>query len=354
MKEKLQEQAYWLLLLFESGLPKSATSAIIASWCQQAGRTLQEFFMADPRVWSDTCQLDAAMIAKLEKICPNTPALYSKQLALLEQLAHDHIAMLTLLDDNYPKALSTLLPANQKPPLLFYCGDLEILNFPTIAIIGSRHANEESLMFTREVAQCLTEQGANVISGYARGVDQAAFRGATTSFGNTTVVLPYGVRQLSRSQLQQLQPKIETGNVLLLSQFHPKAHWTVGRAMERNVVVTGLAQVVIVAESNMQGGTWAGANGALQQNRLVYVRQGNPPASLPGNQALIERGGYPLVWSPGAYTDGIPLLEDAMNLLLAEGNIQVAEKWTYTRGAAAGNVFPMIKENESANAYNHP
>ena len=338
MKEKLQEQAYWLLLLFESGLPKSAVNAIISNWCQQAGRTLEEFFTADPRVWSDICQLEAAMIARLETVRANNPDLYSKQLALLEQLAHDRIAIVTLLDDKYPNALNTLLPANQKPPVLFYSGDLEILNFPTIAIIGSRHANQESLLFTREVAQCLTEQGANVISGYARGVDQAAFKGATTSFGNTTVVLPYGVRQLTRSQLQQLQPKIETGNVLLVSQFHPKACWTVGRAMERNIVVTGLAQVVIVAESNMQGGTWAGANGALQQNRLVYVRQGNPPASLPGNQALIERGGHPLVWSPGAYTDGIPLLEDAMNLLLAEGNIQVAEKWASTRRTTTGNL----------------
>lgn len=354
MKEKLQEQAYWLLLVFESALPKGVINAIIVSWCQQAGRTLQEFFVADPRAWSDICQLEASMIAKLERVRFNNPDLYSKQLALLEQLAHDRIAMLTLLDDNYPSALNILLPAHQKPPVLFYCGDLEILNFPTIAIIGSRHANEESLVFTREVAQCLTEQGANVISGYARGVDQAAFKGASSSFGNTTVVLPYGVRQLTRSQLQQLQPKIETGNVLLLSQFHPKACWTVGRAMERNVVVTGLAQVVIVAESNMQGGTWAGANGALQQNRLVYVRQGNPPASLPGNQALIERGACPLIWSPGAYTDGVPLLEDAMNLLLVEGNIQVAEKWASTRGAAAGNVFPMIKENGISNAYNHP
>ena len=123
--------------------------------------------------------------------------------------------------------------------------------------------------------------------------------------------------------------------------------------MERNFVVTGLAQVVIVAESNLQGGTWAGANGALQQGRLVYVRQGEPPASLPGNKALIERGGRPITWSAGAYTDGIPLLEDAMNLLLEEGNIRAAEKWAYTRGAAAGNVFPMIKENESVNAYNH-
>ena len=338
MKEKLQEQVYWLLLVFESGLPKGVINDIIVTWCRQSGRSLQEFFSAEPQEWSDICQLDASMIAKLERVRTNNSANCSKQLALLEQLAQDRIQIVTLLDDNYPSSLNILLPPDQRPPVLFYCGDLEILNFPTIAIIGSRHANEESLVFTREVAQCLAEQGANVISGYAHGVDQAAFKGATSSFGNTTVVLPQGIRRLTRTQLQKLQLKIESGNVLLLSQFHPDASWTVSRAMERNLVVTGLAQVVIVAESNLQGGTWAGAIGALQQERLVYVRQGEPPSSLPGNEALIERGGRPIVWSAGAYTDGIPLLEDAMNLLLEEGNIKVAEKWASTRRTATGNL----------------
>jgi DNA protecting protein DprA len=338
MKEKLQEQVYWLLLAFESGLPKRVINDIIVTWCRQSGRSLQEFFSAEPQEWSDICQLDASRIAKLERVRTNDSGTSSKQLALLEQLAHDRIQIVTLLDDNYPNSLNTLLPPDQRPPVLFYCGDLEILNFPTIAIIGSRHANEESLVFTREVAQCLAEQGANVISGYAHGVDQAAFKGATSSFGNTTVVLPQGIRRLTRTQLQKLQLKIESGNVLLLSQFHPEASWTVGRAMERNFVVTGLAQVVIVAESNLQGGTWAGANGALQQERLVYVRQGEPPSSLPGNKALIERGGRPIVWSAGAYTDGIPLLEDAMNLLLEEGNIKPVEKWASTRRTATGNL----------------
>ncbi len=65
--------------------------------------------------------------------------------------------------------------------------------------------------------------------------------------------------------MRDLRPRIEAGNVLLLSQFHPDAPWVVSRAMERNKVVTGLAQVVIVAEADTKGGTWEGANGALKQ-----------------------------------------------------------------------------------------
>lgn len=95
--------------------------------------------------------------------------------------------------------------------------------------------------------------------------------------------------------MRSLLPKIEASKVLVLSQFHPDAPWFVSRAMERNRAVTGLAQVVIVAESDKQGGTWDGANGALGQRRPLYVRQADDVA-LPGNKALIELGGIPLPW----------------------------------------------------------
>jgi predicted Rossmann fold nucleotide-binding protein DprA/Smf involved in DNA uptake len=100
---------------------------------------------------------------------------------------------------------------------------------------------------------------------------------------------------LSGIKMRALLPKIESGKVLLLSQFHPDAPWVVSRAMERNKVVTGLAQVVVVAESDTKGGTWDGANGALTQKRPLYVCQVEAQ-TLPGNAALIQRGGHPLPW----------------------------------------------------------
>ncbi len=143
----------------------------------------------------------------------------------------------------------------------------------------------------------MAEKGANIISGNARGVDRAAFEGATsTDNGHTTVVLPHGIRKLSGVQMRNLVPKIEAGNVFLMSQFHPDAPWVVSRAMERNKVVTGLAQVVIVAEADIKGGTWEGANGALKQGRPLYVRQTVSSPLLAGNDALIDLGGLPLPW----------------------------------------------------------
>jgi predicted Rossmann fold nucleotide-binding protein DprA/Smf involved in DNA uptake len=128
-------------------------------------------------------------------------------------------------------------------------------------------------------------------------------------------VLSHGIRKLSGVQWRALLGKIEAGKVLLLSQFHPDAQWVVSRAMERNKVVTGLAQIVIVAESDVQGGTWAGATGALYQNRPLYVRDTASSASLPGNNALIELGGHPLPWPTEQLAEVLsPLLQESAAL----------------------------------------
>lgn len=293
MSEDLQEQSCWLLLAFESGLSTRIINDILVVWCKQLGRTLQEFFATSKEEWIATCHLKTEIIQKLEQAKEKLVG----QAFLVEKLSHEHIHLLTVLDENYPRLLKLALNRNQLPPVLCYAGDLQILERQTIGIIGSRNAGESSLAFTREIAQFLAEKGANIISGNARGVDRAAFEGATsTDNGHTTVVLPHGIRKLSGVQMRNLVPKIEAGNVLLMSQFHPDAPWVVSRAMERNKVVTGLAQVVIVAEADIKGGTWEGANGALKQGRPLYVRQTVSSPLLAGNDALIDLGGLPLPW----------------------------------------------------------
>lgn len=296
MERNLQEEACWLLLAFESGLSTRVVNGIIKTWCKDLGRTLQEFFACDSQKWTTTCHLTQEMAKKLEQAKEKLVG----QVFLAEQLQNEQIHVITVLDPAYPHLLKSALGLSQIPCMLFSMGDLEILQRQTIAVIGSRKANETSLSFTRTVAQKLAEPGANIISGNARGVDRAAYEGATSiESGHTTVVLPHGIRKLSKAQMRELQPRIEDGQVLLLSQFHPDAPWMVSRAMERNAVVTGLAQVVIVAESDTKGGTWEGANGALKQKKSLYVRQSESADSLPGNKLLLEKGGYPLRWPTG-------------------------------------------------------
>lgn len=319
MVQNREEQLYWLLLAFKSGLSTSKVNGIIETWCQQAGRTLPDFFAADAQEWEDSCHLDAKTVEKLKAWKDDSggrplKAMLRAEQALLEQLARQNIHMVTILDEHYPKTLKSPFKRHDIPPALFYAGDLRILDRPTIAIIGSRYARESSIAFTLEAARYLARRGVNIVSGHARGVDAAAYEGAMSVEGYTTVVLPQGIHRLSGKQVEALSPGIEADKVLLLSQFHPDASWQVSRAMERNKVATSLAQVMIVAESGLNGGTWEGANYALEHNRPLYVRRSASPALFPGNDALIKRGGRPLDWPEDefVYVDGLlsPVLQE--------------------------------------------
>ena len=315
MTSDLQEQACWLLLAFESGLSTRLINDIVVAWCQQRKRTLQEFFATNIQEWRDVCQLGAKEVEKLEQAREKLVG----QAFLAEQLSHNQIHILTIIDEHYPVLLKSALKRKYAPPILFYAGELSILERSTVAIIGSRNAKEESIAFTLEVARYLAEQGINVISGNARGVDRAAYEGAISIEGYTTVVLPHGIRKLSGVQMRSLLPYIESGKVLMLSQFHPDAQWTVGRAMERNRIVTGLAKVVIVAESDIHGGTWEGANGALSQKRPLYVCQSKTFPTLPGNSVLIKKGGHPIPWP----TENVA---DVLSSLLNRGPLESHEQ----------------------------
>ena len=311
----VEEQAYWLLLTFKSGLSHQTVNSIIELWCIQRRRTLKEFFAATPQERVYVCRLNEKTIVRLEQ----AKGQIVEQQEVAERLATNATTMITMLDSRYPRILKTTLSFVHLPPVLFSLGNLHLLERITIAIIGSRKAGELSLAFTHASACYLAEHGTNVISGYARGVDRAAYDGAMSANGCTTVVLPHGINGLSKVQMTDLRSKIECGNVLLLSQFHPDAVWLVSRAMARNKVVTGLAQIVLVAETTTQGGTWDAANGALQQKRPLYVCQAVDDELLPGNAALIERGGRSLYWSKEE-AKGRSITDIALSPLLNESN----------------------------------
>ncbi len=198
MSEDLRERACWLLLVYESKLSVRIVNDILVIWCKQLGRTLQEFFAASAQEWDVICHLKADIVQKLEE----TREKLVGQIFLAEQLQHAHIHMMTVLDPVYPRTLKSALSRNHIPPLLFYMGNLDILTRQTIALIGSRNAHDASLTFTREAARYLSAHGANVISGYARGVDRAAYEGAMSSEGCTTIVLPQGIRKLSKARCE--------------------------------------------------------------------------------------------------------------------------------------------------------
>ena len=125
-----------------------------------------------------------------------------------------------------------------------------------------------------------------IVSGFAKGVDQRALDSAISNGGQSVIVLPQGIETYST---KKYYAKIVSGDVLVISTYHPKSPWSIGLAMDRNKTIYGLANSIYAAESNDSGGTWEGVRDGLKRGRKVYVRLPDSEEKN-ANQQLIDLG----------------------------------------------------------------
>ena len=185
-------------------------------------------------------------------------------------------------------------------PMLFVKGQQKRLRSDSVAIVGARNVSDKGIRIARKLAGDLANEGINVVSGYAKGVDSEAHLGALAAEGTTTLVLPYGIKQLrQKSAFKEFN---WDQDVLAVSQFDPDVKWLARNAMGRNKLVCGLSKAVVVIESGPErdargkmSGTFNAAKTALDMNLPLFVLNPNCLEDmLEGNAALIELGGYSL------------------------------------------------------------
>lgn len=162
---------------------------------------------------------------------------------------------LTRISESYPFTLRQRL-ALESPGVLWAKGDLELLNDPKIALVGSRDLNESNAAFARELGEQAAKQGYTLISGNARGADRTAQEACLAAGGSVIVVV-------ADSLLQQR----EQDRVLYISEEDYDQAFSTQRALSRNRVIHALGQMTFVAQSSYRtGGTWDGTVRNLQGN----------------------------------------------------------------------------------------
>lgn len=218
--------------------------------------------------------------------------IYSSYQKLKDEKTH----IITLDDERYPKSVLSTMQDNA-PPTLFCKGYLHLLNTKGISIVGSRDVNEFAVTLTKSIATNLAENGYNVTSGYAKGVDTSAHLGALEAGGTTTMILSFGINQISiKREMKFLDWE---KNCLFISQFHPNEKFTGQNAMMRNKLVCAMSQAIIVITSGLEkdstgksSGTFDAGKSALKMGIPVFVLSPkilNP--SPQGNIGLINLGG---------------------------------------------------------------
>ena len=164
-----------------------------------------------------------------------------------DALAVTGIRVATPDDEAYPEPLRHI----PDPPLaLYYKGDLTAIEGPGIALVGSRRGTRLGLRIAEAMGRELAAQGARVISGLARGIDGAAHGGALASGaqGCAWAVLGNGLNNIYPPEHRELAQRIVNSGGAVISEYPPDARPYRSRFPERNRLISGLAEAVVVVE----------------------------------------------------------------------------------------------------------
>ena len=206
----------------------------------------------------------------------------------LEHWAARAIWVVSQSDAAYPARIKQRL-GGAAPPVIFGCGDRNLLECGGLAVVGSRHVSDGLIEYAERIGRIAATADSSIVSGGARGVDQAAMRGALNRGGAAIGVLADG---LERSVMQRENRAVLMDNRLtLISPYDPQAGFSVGNAMRRNKLVYALADAGLVVDAtHNKGGTWAGAVEQLDKLRLVPIYVRTDGESSKGLEALLQKG----------------------------------------------------------------
>ena len=278
-----QELTYWVALAHTPKMWTAKKNEIIA-YCFQREKTIVDFFSSDQFLGMSLTPQEAVLLQQTKSELANYAF-------MVEELLDQGFDIIPVTSQEYSPTLKSNLKYSS-PIVLYTKGNKQILHEKSIAIVGSRNANENSLKFTDNVAKKASIEYKVVVSGFAKGVDKQALDSALAYKGQSIIVLPQGITTFS-SGIKKYYKQIVGGDVLVLSTFHPKLPWSVDLAMARNSIIYGLASEIYAAQSDDKGGTWSGVTEGLKKGRKVYVRVPEKKEKC-ANKILISMGAAPV------------------------------------------------------------
>jgi DNA processing protein len=197
----------------------------------------------------------------------------------------------TLDDPGYPVRLKDLA----SPPIgLYIKGKLDSVK-PCLALVGTRRCSHYGRVIADAVGRAAARAGYQVVSGGAKGIDGAGHRGCLAEKGTTVAILGTAVDRVYPAEHQPLFHEIaQTG--ALISEYPMGTGGDPWRFPERNRLIVGLCNRLVVVESPEDGGAMITARLALDIGREIWCVPGRiTEASSKGTNALIRDGANPLI-----------------------------------------------------------
>jgi DNA processing protein len=191
-------------------------------------------------------------------------------------------------EPSYP---AMLMAVEGAPALLWVRGRLEPAA-RRMAIVGARKPDEYGRTLARQIGEELSRIGYEVVSGGARGVDEAAHTGALWAGGATVAVLGTGVDIAYPREHEGLFERLASGGGALVSEFPPGTRPTGQNFPRRNRIIAGLSEGVVVTRAQLRSGSLITADWAMRFGRKVFAVPGNVTDALSRGPNWLLRNGF--------------------------------------------------------------
>src|SRR5712671_7389638 len=267
----------WLALALTPGLASRLSA-----------RLLREFGSPDAIFCARLAELEACNLPG-----PVAQAVFKKQSfkrAEKELTATRNIDRCRLVNWTEPEYPQTLLQIYDPPVMLYVRGDAQVLNLPSIGMVGTRRPTLYGTQMAERLGRELAARGLVVVSGLARGIDAISHQGALAVNGRAIGVLGTGIDVCYPKENKKLYEKVlERGAII--SEFPLRTHPAPENFPVRNRIVAGMPLGVVVVEGAQYSGSLITARLAMEFGREVFGVPGNAtqPTSFGPNQ-LIKQG----------------------------------------------------------------
>src|SRR5580704_3578016 len=274
---QLDASLSWLALALTPGLASRLSARVLRKFGSPEG-----VFRA-PLTALESCHLPAPVAQAIVKKEAFKRA--EKELAGVQKIAGCRLINWT--EPEYPQ---TLLQIYDPPVLLYVRGDPQVLNFPSLSIVGTRRPTLYGTQMAQRLGRDLAARGLVIVSGLARGIDAIGHQGGMDANGRGIGVLGTGIDVCYPKENKKLYEKVlERGAIV--SEFPLRTHPAPENFPIRNCIVAGMPLGVVVVEGAQYSGSLITARLAMEFGREVFGVPGNvtQPVSFAPN-LLIKQG----------------------------------------------------------------
>lgn len=270
----LREKAYIFLELFESLTYKKK-------------RDILSLFPYPENLFQDFAKKEVDLLKIVKKSEFNNMCDYANESSVdkfINNVEALNVGIITAVSKNYPEKL---LEMPDFPLVLYYKGNLSLVNTKSVGIVGARRITRYGKSVTENFAASLALAGITIVSGMAEGVDTVAHNNTLKVNGKTIAVLGSGFNEIYPKSNSQLFEQI-CKNGLVLTEYKPSIKPVAYNFPVRNRIIAALSDAVLITEAGEKSGALHTRDYALEYNKELFAVPGNidSPQSVGTNNIL--------------------------------------------------------------------